>query len=161
MPPEERARAQHEVCAALIGRACRSATAAAGKGLPALPDPIAIYNAMDGELDLAEFIAWARAHGLKLVEPRQVNGDWRLASVGGDPRAPREIATWLVPGIGFTLAGDRLGFGGGYYDRWLGDCDSHVEVERCRKIGVCFKCQLVDALPTEPHDVRLDEVLFA
>ena len=148
LPPEERARASHAVCAALIARNLR--------------DPVAIYNAMDGELDLAEFIAWAHAHGVRLVEPRQEGGDWRLAPVGRhDPMPPRAIATWLVPGVGFTLAGDRLGFGGGYYDKWLSDCDGHVEVERCRKIGVCFKCQLMEALPVEPHDIRLDEIIFA
>ena len=58
----------------------------------------------------------------------------------------------LVPGIGFTLDGGRLGRGKGFYDRLL----SEVSGLKC---GVGFDCQFVDALPLEPHDVRLNCIL--
>ncbi len=61
----------------------------------------------------------------------------------------------IVPGLGFTRSGKRLGRGGGYYDRFL---SQHQEV---KKIGVCFAEQIMDDLPIEDHDVRMDKVIYA
>lgn len=58
----------------------------------------------------------------------------------------------LVPGIGFSLNGDRLGRGRGYYDRLL----SGVAGFKC---GVAFDCQVVAELPVDPHDIRLNGIL--
>ena len=58
----------------------------------------------------------------------------------------------LVPGIGFTLNGGRLGRGKGYYDRLLAE----VPVLKC---GVAFDCQIVGEFPLEPHDVQLNCIL--
>lgn len=58
----------------------------------------------------------------------------------------------LIPGLGFTLSGWRLGRGRGFYDRLLAE----VSVVKC---GVAFDGQIVDALPSEPHDVRLNCIL--
>ncbi len=58
----------------------------------------------------------------------------------------------LVPGIGFDLNGCRLGRGKGYYDRLLAD----VSGTTC---GIAFDEQIVESLPTEPHDVRLNCIL--
>ena len=59
----------------------------------------------------------------------------------------------IVPGVAFDQEGNRLGRGKGYYDRFL--CQ-HLEVKR---IGICFDFQLVDTIPTEPFDIRMDEVI--
>lgn len=59
----------------------------------------------------------------------------------------------LVPLVGFTADGHRLGQGGGHYDRWLAANPSVPAV------GLAWDCQLVDSLPTEPHDVRLRGVI--
>lgn len=56
----------------------------------------------------------------------------------------------ITPGLGFTRAGARLGYGRGYYDRWF---DRHQADAR---IGVCFELQVVAELPTETTDVPLD-----
>jgi 5-formyltetrahydrofolate cyclo-ligase len=58
----------------------------------------------------------------------------------------------LVPGVGFTRDGHRLGRGRGYYDRLLADVLG-------LKCGVGFDQQLVDTIPCEPHDVNLHWVL--
>lgn len=60
----------------------------------------------------------------------------------------------LVPGLAFTQKGDRLGFGAGYYDTFL---ENHPEA---MKIGVAYPFQVLDHVPTEAHDVRLDKVIF-
>ena len=59
----------------------------------------------------------------------------------------------FVPLLGFTPAGDRIGQGGGHYDRWLAD---H---EGVRSIGLAWDAQCVDILPTEPHDRRLNTIV--
>lgn len=59
----------------------------------------------------------------------------------------------VVPGVAFDRNGNRLGRGRGYYDRFL---SQHLNVKR---IGICFDFQLVDEIPTEPFDIRMDEVI--
>ena len=59
----------------------------------------------------------------------------------------------VVPGVAFDQHGNRIGRGKGYYDRFL--CQ-HLDVKR---IGICFDFQLIDEVPTEPLDIRMDEVI--
>ena len=60
----------------------------------------------------------------------------------------------IVPGLAFTLAGDRLGYGRAYYDMFLPTVPAP-------SVGVCFADQLVDEMPVESHDVRVDMVVTA
>ncbi|TMM49742.1 5-formyltetrahydrofolate cyclo-ligase [Qipengyuania marisflavi] len=62
-------------------------------------------------------------------------------------------AVIVVPLIGFTARGERLGQGGGHYDRWLADHPDGIAV------GLGWDCQLVDQLPTEPHDRSLSAII--
>ena len=58
----------------------------------------------------------------------------------------------IVPAVGVDRNGNRLGRGGGYYDRWLGR-------HKCRAAWVvALDCQLLDAVPAEPHDALMDGV---
>ena len=59
----------------------------------------------------------------------------------------------IVPGVAFDKGGNRIGRGKGYYDRFL--C-KHLDVKR---IGICFDFQLVDEVPTEDNDIRMDEII--
>ncbi len=59
----------------------------------------------------------------------------------------------IVPGVAFDSKGNRLGRGRGYYDRFL---SQHLEVKR---IGICFDFQLVNEVPSEDFDIRMDEVI--
>lgn len=59
----------------------------------------------------------------------------------------------IVPGVAFDHNGNRLGRGRGYYDRFL---NHHLSVKR---IGICFDFQMVDEVPSEPFDIRMDEVI--
>ena len=60
----------------------------------------------------------------------------------------------LVPGVAFDAAGNRLGRGGGYYDRLLSELP-----EAARRIGVCFPFQLVPSVDTQDHDVPMHKVI--
>ena len=72
------------------------------------------------------------------------------------PCPPEEIDLIVVPGVAFTARGERMGRGRGYYDKYLSRPGF-----RAVKIGVAYAHQQVDTLPVEPHDVRMDRVMFA
>jgi 5-formyltetrahydrofolate cyclo-ligase len=65
---------------------------------------------------------------------------------------PEDLDLILVPGVAFDLNGNRLGRGKGFYDRLLQKC-------RCKKAGVCFDAQLLQKIPAEPHDAKVDFIL--
>ncbi len=73
----------------------------------------------------------------------------------------------LVPGLAFTKDGFRLGRGGGYYDRFLEEIQKICAADenakdlkrRAKIIGVCYGAQIVESVPHEEHDARVDIVL--
>lgn len=58
----------------------------------------------------------------------------------------------LVPGVAFTGSGERIGRGKGYYDKILKQTKAY-------KLGICFDFQLLEELPMEEHDVKMDRVV--
>jgi len=69
------------------------------------------------------------------------------------PLLPRaDIGLALVPAVCYDRSGFRLGFGGGYYDRWLSGFSGFT-------VGLCRDCVLQDRVPTEDHDCRVDLLL--
>ena len=67
--------------------------------------------------------------------------------------AYRNIDLVLVPGIAFDKEGHRIGYGFGYYDKFL------RKVPKAIKIGLCFDFQIVDKIPREEHDVPVDLIV--
>ncbi|KAF6208652.1 hypothetical protein GE061_017110 [Apolygus lucorum] len=65
----------------------------------------------------------------------------------------------IVPGLGFTNTGQRIGRGKGYYDKFLSEMKLLREGSCFTTIGVAFKEQIVDEIPTSEHDFRLDFVI--
>ena len=68
---------------------------------------------------------------------------------------PCDIDAIVVPGVAFTTGGARMGRGKGFYDKYLSQ--SGVVA---LKIGVCYKEQLLNEIPTELHDVAMDVVIY-
>ncbi len=64
------------------------------------------------------------------------------------------VAAVLVPGIAFDIKGNRLGFGGGYFDKFLSRLP-----KKAKKIGLAFSCQVAKAVPHEKHDMRVDYLI--
>ncbi|MGJ8637567.1 MAG: 5-formyltetrahydrofolate cyclo-ligase [Phycisphaerales bacterium] len=73
------------------------------------------------------------------------------------PIPAHEISLALIPGLGFDPSGRRLGRGAGFYDRWIGDRLKHGNP--LSLVGVCFDEQLVERIPTDPHDQPMDRVV--
>lgn len=63
---------------------------------------------------------------------------------------PAEIDLIIVPGAGFDRRGNRLGLGAGFYDRFL------QKIPRAVKIALAFQFQILDQIPTESHDQKID-----
>jgi 5-formyltetrahydrofolate cyclo-ligase len=59
----------------------------------------------------------------------------------------------VTPGLGFSLAGQRIGYGKGYYDRWFSE-NEHV----CR-VGLCFDCQILSDLAYDDSDKPMDIII--
>lgn len=60
----------------------------------------------------------------------------------------------VVAGLAFDKEGCRVGYGGGYYDTFLAEHQSAI------KIGIAFPFQVVETVPVEEHDVKLDAMLY-
>ena len=114
---------------------------------------VCAYHAFANEIDLSEFIEKC---GCEVVFPERVGGDGPVPTAGGEYIVKRaaEVDMWICPGLAFTREGDRCGFGGGWYDRFLAAAKPSA-----RKYGVGHHFQLVDALPREEHDIPLDEII--
>ena len=137
--------------------------------------PIAVYLASPQEIDLSPFVRKMLTMGAKVVAPRWNGETYELAALKGlddahlrkgpmgilEPAAaeivsPKAVEVWLMPGLAFTRSGKRLGYGGGWYDRLLVDAPKGSV-----KIGIAHVFQVVDDLPSEPHDILLSKVVFA
>lgn len=133
---------------------------------------VALHLAVRGELPTSAVLAAAWAEGKRVALPRMSAGrmELRLATrstllVRGtqnipEPPAdaaeinPTELDLVLTPGAAFDRSGGRLGQGGGDYDRLL----AKVRPD-CATIGWCHTFQLVDTVPTEPHDRRVTRII--
>lgn len=75
--------------------------------------------------------------------------------VADGPEGDDHTALVLMPGLAFTVNGDRMGYGGGYYDKFLAREPNHPTV------ALCYDFQIVDSLPVQDHDIPVDLVLWA
>ena len=69
----------------------------------------------------------------------------------GEPVDPSIFDIIICPGVAFDKNNNRLGHGQGYYDRYLSRCSAY-------KVGICYKEQLLDEIPVDEHDVKMDRV---
>ena len=131
---------------------------------------IALFAAMWDEVPTTQVLERWRMMGKRVVAPR-VEGDIMryydyhpdrmtegaygiIEPVGDKEVAAEDIDLRIVPARAFTPNGDRLGRGGGFYDKYMS-----LEGFRAHKVGICFECQIFDELPTAEHDILVDEVV--
>lgn len=137
------------------------------------------YVSYGSELDTGELIREALRLGKAVYVPRVLTGHrmdfFRIGSLGelqpgfhGIPEpqesgeiyageeAVTEAALMLMPGVAYDPYGNRLGYGGGYYDRYL---SAHPRFQTY-SIAVGHSCQLVERLPVEETDCRPYQVIL-
>ena len=134
------------------------------------------YVALPDEVQTRGLISAALARGKRVAVPVVEEGAVQLVAIevtsvdfksrtgslgfsepvkGTDsPLAAELIDLVVVPGVAFDPGGGRMGFGKGYYDRFL---------SRCRLVttfvGVAFECQLVGEVPLGVHDILMDYII--
>jgi 5-formyltetrahydrofolate cyclo-ligase len=163
---------------ARLGAAERQAASQAIAGRLAALEPfraaetVALYAPLGTEVDAAPAARAVLARGDRVVFPRSVPGQRRMAfcacapeelvrgpfGAGEPPPGAREvplpeIGCFVIPGVGFSRDGLRLGRGGGHYDVTL------KQSLGAFRVGVAFDLQLRPELPREPHDVPLDAIV--
>lgn len=72
-----------------------------------------------------------------------------------EPIADDKTALVLMPGLAFDAEGHRIGYGGGFYDRFLQQEPNHPT------LALCYEFQMLDHLETEAHDIPVDCVIWA
>jgi 5-formyltetrahydrofolate cyclo-ligase len=115
------------------------------------PARVMLFEGLPTEPDTASWFAWCKAHDVAAFAPAVDGTELRVEPGDVDPAL---LDVVVVPGLAFTSDGRRLGQGGGHCDRFLPRLRP-----TCRTVGAAFAEQLLDDLPTEPHDVRLDLVV--
>lgn len=158
---------------ALSSDEVRTASEGIARGLSAvLPDDalIGLFAGVRGEPQLLPSAlhvagakwAWPRCTGPGVMQFHMMaqvpveRGAFGIPEPSSDAPelVPQALDAVVVPGIAFTRDGFRLGQGGGFYDRYLARIRSDALV-----VGVCYSWQVVDALPTEAHDMTMTHVV--
>lgn len=132
-----------------------------------LADKILMYHSLPDELFTHSFLGkWAnkkrfflpRVNGVNLEilpyeESKLELGSFHIEEpTGNETVDPSEIELVVVPAVAYDRNGNRLGRGKGFYDRLL-------KTTKATKVGVGYEFQLVDSVPTEPHDVGMDIII--
>lgn len=126
----------------------------------AMPDEVPTASVLDRWLDAGKRVVVPRVEGdimrfYDYAPERMQSGAYGIAEPMGDEEVAAEaIDLIIVPARAFTPGGVRLGRGGGFYDKYMS-----LPTFRAHKTGVAFRCQIFDALPTDDHDILVDEVV--
>lgn len=133
-------------------------------------DTILIYVSYGSETDTLSIIKNLLESGKKVAVPRCLRngimefiyinsldnltaGAFGIPEPSGNQKAViTQNTVCIVPALSFSMDGTRLGYGGGYYDRFL-------ESKNIYTIGICFDEMLSDNLPSEKHDIKIKTVI--
>lgn len=136
-------------------------------------DTVMVYSAKELEANTKPIITTLLGQGNPVVVPIIVKADVSLRlsyirslsvlvpstfgvpePIGNEiPASPKDIHTILLPMLGFDRNGDRLGYGAGYYDRFL------AANPQIRKIGIAFSCQEAERVPVDENDIHMNCII--
>ncbi len=144
---------------------------------------LSLYLPVNGEIDPTPLLPWLRKRNVEIylpvLRPFSANSLWFVAYRPDTPMVKNRFGIWepdvrfsaqrrnrlpawaldtlIVPLVGFDAQANRMGMGGGFYDRSL--AFMHRPGPSPRLIGVAHACQQVASLPVEPWDVALQAVV--
>ena len=130
---------------------------------------VCVYMPTGNEIDTTEIIRYCKENGKRLAAPR-VNGDtmefyyftdetdmeqgaYAIWEPTGTEAVEDEESLVIMPGVAFDLSCNRIGYGKGYYDRYL---SAHPHM---KKVALAYDFQIVGRIKREVHDVRPDVVV--
>ena len=129
------------------------------------------YFSYNQEVNTKNIILHALAHGKKVALPKVVKDkiefyyinkleDVQIGYQGiyeptSELQANETEILMLMPGLAFDCKGNRMGYGGGYYDKYLLEKESSIQV----KIALAYDFQVIDHVNVEPHDQKVDRII--
>lgn len=138
-----------------------------------LPDCVALYRPIGSECDTRALMVKAASTGADLALPAIIDkttivfrrftaGDTLVAGGFGTSFPGAQAPTVdpdviVLPVVGFDRSGTRIGYGRGYYDRAI--ARQREAGHDPKLLGIAFAVQEVEAIPHEPHDIRLDWIV--
>ncbi|MCA9385913.1 hypothetical protein KC717_04670 [Candidatus Dojkabacteria bacterium] len=113
---------------------------------------IGVYEVLPDEPNICPWYTQLEESGYTLVFPlgREEQGFTSKDKVNRIDEL--EIELLVVPGRAFDKKGNRIGRGGGWYDQTI----AHNIHSECKKVGICYAAQILDDVPVEPHDQKVD-----
>ena len=134
---------------------------------------IAVYMGFGSEVRTDKLISFALDYGKMVVIPKTVSGnDMIFCKIDADTKFVKDkygiltvdtnetdcevnkcdIDLFIVPGVAFDKRGGRIGYGAGYYDRYLYGLNAI-------KVGICYEMQLVDDVHNERNDINMNKII--
>ena len=130
------------------------------------------YLPYNQEVRTVEMLQQAIADGKRVAVPKCYGSEMRFIwmddlsqvapgyanipePIADEPIADDKTALVLMPGLAFDPQGHRIGYGGGFYDRFLAEEPEHPT------LALCYGFQMVEHLETEAFDIPVDQVLWA
>ena len=130
------------------------------------------YLPYNQEVRTVPILAQALADGKQVAVPKVYGDDMKFIvltdltqvsrgyagipePIADEPVAEDETALVLMPGLAFDPQGHRIGYGGGFYDKFLSREPKHPTV------ALCYAFQMVEQLETDPFDIPVDAVIWA
>ena len=160
LTPEERLKKSTRICRYLLDLISDGET-------------VMVYTSKEKEVNTVPLITTLLKRGNPIVVPIIVKEDISLRlsylrdravlvpstfgvpePIGSEiPADPDDIDMIVLPMLGFDRKGGRIGYGAGYYDRFL------ERNKRLKKIGIAYACQEVEHLPVDENDIRMDYII--
>ena len=136
-------------------------------------ETVMVYTSKENEVNTANSITSLLERGNPVIVPIIVKDDVSLRlsylkdhsvlvpstfgvpePIGNEiPASGDDVDTIIVPMLGFDRTGRRIGYGAGYYDRFL------AKNRTLRKIGIAFSCQEFETLPVDEYDIPMDCII--
>lgn len=132
-------------------------------------DNILLYMAANNEVATSDIFSKAIADGKNVYFPKVYGKEMAFISVTSldelakgsfgilEPVSDEKVditnGLMIMPGVAFDRNCNRIGYGGGYYDKYL---LAHPALASC---AICYECQIVDSIPFEAHDIKPEMVI--
>ncbi|GGI46300.1 5-formyltetrahydrofolate cyclo-ligase [Paenibacillus marchantiophytorum] len=144
-----------------------------------VPPTIMTYMPFRSELDVAPLMEWCWQQGIRVLVPKVVaesktmnlhiinaytdleSGAWGIREPHNEVQIEHDLSTIsmiLVPGLAFDMDFGRLGYGGGFYDRFM-QLFAARSLKRPFAVAAAFDKQLIPGVPSSWHDFRVDGIV--
>lgn len=134
---------------------------------------IFLFVSYNSEVDTHRIINYSLENGKRVFLPKVISREAGMETIeiksfsdlekskygilepyGNKYASPEEIEVVFAPGLAFDKKGGRLGYGAGFYDRYL-----MLLKKTTAKIGLCYSFQVIENVPMEEYDIKMDGII--